>query len=228
MQKPSVCVVIAAYNEDKIIADVLREIIECNPSYNIVVVDDGSTDKTASVVSQLPVNLLIHPVNLGQGAAIATGIDYALSHGADVIVTFDADGQMSPKDIETLVKKVTDEGYDAALGSRFSSKPVEGMPLLRKTLLKTAVIFTRLTTGLKLSDIHNGFRAFSRDAAKKITITQNRMAHASEILSQIASKKLRYCEVPVSIRYTEYSKAKGQTIWNTINILYELLTGNKK
>ena len=228
MQQPSVWVVIAAYNEDKVIGDVLREIIQCNPSYSIVVIDDGSTDKTASVVSGLPVHLLVHPVNLGQGAALATGIDYALSYNADVIVTFDADGQMSPKDIETLVKKVIREGFDAALGSRFLSRPVEGMPPLRKTLLKLAVVFTKLTTGLKISDIHNGFRAFSAEAVKKITITQNRMAHASEILTQIASMKLKYCEVPVSIRYTKYSRAKGQSIWNTINILYELLTGNKK
>ena len=228
MQKPSVWVVIAAYNEDKVIADVLREIIQCNPSYSIVVTDDGSTDNTASVVSSLPVHLLVHPVNLGQGAALATGIDYALSHNADVVVTFDADGQMSPKDIDTLVKKVTEDGFDVALGSRFLSRSVEGMPALRKTLLKLAVIFTRLTSGLKISDIHNGFRAFSAEAAKKITITQNRMAHASEILTQIASKKLKYCEVPVSIRYTEYSKGKGQSISNAINILYELLTGNKK
>jgi glycosyltransferase involved in cell wall biosynthesis len=228
MQKPSVWVVIAAYNEDKVIADVLREMVQCNPSYNIIVVDDGSTDNTASVISGLPVYLLVHPVNLGQGAALATGINYALSHNADVVVTFDADGQMSPKDIDTLVKKVTEDGFDVALGSRFLNRPVEGMPVLRKTLLKLAVIFTRLTSGLKISDIHNGFRAFSAEAVRKITITQNRMAHASEILSQIASKKLKYCEVPVSIRYTEYSKAKGQTIWNTINILYELLTGNKK
>jgi len=94
--------------------------------------------------------------------------------------------------------------------------------------LKLATVFTRLTTGLKISDTHNGLRAFKAEALRKFNITQNAMAHASEILSEIARNKLTYREVPVTIRYTEYSKSKGQSVSNAINILFELFSRRTK
>jgi len=227
MAQQSVWVVIPAYNESRVIARVVGELVQCKASYNVVVVDDGSTDGTNSAVRSLPVHILTHPENLGQGAAIATGIEYALQQKADIVVTFDADGQMRPEDIDKLLAKLS-EGFDVALGSRFLDRRPEGMPLVRKFLLRLAVVFTRITSGLRITDVHNGFRAFRADAVRKIVITQNQMAHASEILSEIARNNLKYCEVPVGIRYTEYSKAKGQSIFNFFNILYELLTGGKK
>jgi polyprenyl-phospho-N-acetylgalactosaminyl synthase len=227
MSNFSIWVVIPAYNEQKVIGNVLRELVDYNKALNVVVVDDGSSDGTAEQASRLPVHLLRHSVNLGQGAALATGIDYALQQKADVVVTFDADGQMKPADIDRLVEKIV-EGFDVALGSRFLNVQPEGMPALKKILLRLAVIFTRATGRLKVTDIHNGLRAFRADAIRKIVITQNQMAHASEILSEISRNKLRYCEVPVSIRYTDYSKEKGQSMLNSINILYELLTGGRK
>ena len=223
----SIWVVIPAYNEQQVIGKVLRELVDYNRALNVVVVDDGSVDGTAEQVAKMPVHLLRHAVNLGQGAALATGIEYALQQKADAVVTFDADGQMRPADIDRLVEKIR-EGFDVVLGSRFLNVQPEGMPALKKYLLKLAVIFTRTTGRLKVTDIHNGLRAFRSEALRKIVITQNQMAHASEILSEIARDKLRYCEVPVSIRYTDYSKAKGQSILNSINILYELLTGGRK
>jgi glycosyltransferase involved in cell wall biosynthesis len=223
-----VWVVIPAYNESQVLKEVLGELRDYNRSYNIVVVDDGSSDETASVASGFDVHILRHPVNLGQGAAIATGIEYALREGADIVVTFDADGQMSAEDIGAVVNEVLKEGIDVALGSRFLTARPKGMPRVKKTGLKLATIFTELSTGLKITDTHNGLRAFRAEALRKIVITQNRMAHASEILSEIARNKLTYREVPVTIRYTEYSKAKGQSIFNTINILYELFTGGGK
>ncbi len=228
MDYPSVWVIIPAYNEAMVLPEVLKELLDCNPSYNIVVVDDGSADDTFDVAARYPVHLLRHLINLGQGAALATGIEYALKEKADVVVTFDADGQMSPQDIGTLVDKVVKENFDAALGSRFLTGTPEGITKLKKKLLKLATIITRLTTGLNLTDTHNGIRAFKAQAMKKVTITQNQMAHASEILSKIAHNKLTYCEVPVTIRYTQYSKAKGQSILNSINILFELFTGGSK
>jgi glycosyltransferase involved in cell wall biosynthesis len=228
MTNLSIWVVIPAYNEQPVLGNVLRELVEHNPSFNIVVVDDGSTDSTAEEAArQRRVHLLRHPINLGQGAALATGFEYALVNKADVVVTFDADGQMNPSDIDKLIEKIG-EGYDVVLGSRFLNVQPEGMPALRKFLLKLAVIFTRATGRLEVTDIHNGLRAFRSDALKKIVITQSQMAHASEILSEIARNRLKYCEVPVSIRYTDYSKAKGQSILNSINVIYELLTGAKK
>lgn len=228
MAGQSVWVVVPAYNESEILADVLKELRDFNKSYNIVVVDDGSTDDTTVVASRLNVHVLTHPINLGQGAALATGFEYVLRQKADVIVTFDADGQMRPDDIDRLVSEVTDGGADVALGSRFLAATPEGISKAKKITLKLATIFTRFSTGLKITDVHNGFRAFKADALRKIVITQNRMAHASEILSEIARNKLVYHEVPVTIRYTSYSKAKGQSILNSINILFELFTGGKK
>jgi len=228
MDSSAVWVVIPAYNEAGVLKEVLSELREYNRSYNIVVVDDGSGDGTADVAGGFDVHILKHPINLGQGAAIATGIEYALQEKADVVVTFDADGQMSAQDIGAVVNEVENSEVDAALGSRFLTALPKGMPRVKKICLKLATILTKFSTGLKITDTHNGLKAFKAEALRRIVINQNRMAHASEILSEIARNKLTYREVPVTIRYTEYSKAKGQSIFNTINILYELFTGGGK
>jgi glycosyltransferase involved in cell wall biosynthesis len=224
----SVWVVIPAYNEAQILGDVLRELLDYNRSYHVIVVDDGSSDGTVTVAGGFPVHVLIHPVNLGQGAALATGIEYALREKAEIIVTFDSDGQMRPQDIGALVNEVLKGGTDVVLGSRFLTSPPEGMPRMKRISLKWATLLTKLATGLKVTDTHNGLRAFKAEALRKFVITQNRMAHASEILSEIARNKLVYRELPVTIRYTQYSKAKGQSIFNSINILFELFTGGTK
>ena len=228
MADESVWVVIPAYNEAEMLGKVLTELAEHNRSYKIVVVDDGSSDRTAAIAAGLPVYLLRHPINLGQGAALATGIEYALKQKADIVVTFDADGQMAPEDIDKLVREVSKDGVDVALGTRFLTSSPIGMSKVKKIGLKLATLLTKITTGLSVTDTHNGIRAFKADALRKITITQNQMAHASEIISEIAHNKLSWREVPVTIRYTRYSKAKGQSIFNSINILFELFTGGEK
>ena len=228
MADESVWVVIPAYNEAEMLGQVLTELAEHNRSYKIVVVDDGSSDQTAAIAAGLPVHLLRHPINLGQGAALATGIEYALKQKADIVVTFDADGQMAPEDIDKLVREVSKDGVDVALGTRFLTSSPIGMSKVKKIGLKLATLLTKITTGLSVTDTHNGIRAFKADALRKITITQNQMAHASEIISEIAHNKLSWREVPVTIRYTRYSKAKGQSIFNSINILFELFTGGEK
>jgi glycosyltransferase involved in cell wall biosynthesis len=228
MAEPSIWVVIAAYNEGQVLAETIRELLEYNSSYKLVVVDDGSTDNTSAIARNFPVHLLVHPLNLGQGAALATGIEYSFREGADIIVTFDADGQMRAEDIGPLVEAVAGEGLDVALGSRFLNAPASDMPTLRKIVLRLGTIFTRLTTGLNITDTHNGLRAFRAEALRKINITQNGMAHASEILSEIARHKLTYKEIPVAIRYTPYSRKKGQSVSNVINILFELFSRSGK
>ncbi|MHC4640889.1 MAG: glycosyltransferase family 2 protein [Planctomycetota bacterium] len=224
----SIWIVIPAYNEAKILGNVLGELLDCNPSYQIVVVDDGSHDNTAAIAGSFDVHVLTHPVNLGQGAALVTGIEYSLREKADIIVTFDADGQMNPQDIDVLVNEVLKGGVDIALGSRFLTAAPENMSGLKRIILKLATQSTKLSTRLKVTDTHNGIRAFKAGALRKIVITQNRMAHASEILSEVARNKLVYREVPVTIRYTQYSKVKGQPILNAINILFELFTKGHK
>jgi polyprenyl-phospho-N-acetylgalactosaminyl synthase len=213
-----VWVVIAAYNEASVIGRVINDVKR--GGYTVVVVDDGSSDRTAEASAAAHV-LIRHPVNLGQGAALQTGVDFALESGADVIVTFDADGQHRAVDIEKLVQAIRIADADFALGSRFLGC-ADGMPTSRRLLLKAATLFTQLTTGLRISDTHNGLRAMTRRSARVVRLRQNRMAHASEMLSQIAASGLSYIEVPVTIEYSAYSLAKGQAIGDALMILLDL------
>jgi len=213
-----VWVVIAAYNEASVIGRVINEVKR--RGYTIAVVDDGSSDRTAEAAAAAHV-LVRHPINLGQGAALQTGIDFALERGADVIVTFDADGQHRAADIEKLIEAIRTADVDFALGSRFLGCS-DRMPVSRRVLLKVATLFTQLTTRLRISDTHNGLRAMTRRGASTLRLRQNRMAHASEILSQIAASGLRYIEVPVTIEYSDYSLAKGQKIGDALMILLDL------
>lgn len=211
-------VVVPAFNEVRTIGRVITDI--AGRGFKIVVVDDGSTDQTKDVVSAADA-VVRHPINLGQGAALQTGIDYALQHGADFIVTFDADGQHYAADIAQLVNALARGKADFALGNRFLGRSIN-LPPARLLLLKLAVLFTRLTTGLRVSDTHNGLRAMTRCGASAICLRQNRMAHASEILSQIAQSGLRFVEVPVTVHYTAYSLAKGQKLSDALAVLLDL------
>jgi len=190
----------------------------------VVVVDDGSTDQTATAAAAAGAIVVSHLINRGQGAALKTGIEYALSCGAEAIVTFDSDGQHRIEDVDALLAPVLEGKYDVVLGSRFLG---EGscVPFGRKLTLKLGVLFTRLVSGIRVTDTHNGLRALSRTAAEKIQIRQDRMAHASEILDEIARLKLRYAEVPTRILYTEYSQTKGQKSSAALRIVWDFLVG---
>jgi len=215
----SVWLVIPAYNEAKVISDTLRSARAV--SRKIVVVDDCSTDATGQLALEAGAHVCRHPINLGQGAALQTGIDHALAQGAEVIVTFDADGQHQPADARRMVETLDQLGCDVVLASRFRGA-AEGISGVRRTILRLATWYTRLTTGLAVTDTHNGLRAFSRNAARALRIRQNRMAHASEILEAIGRLKLQYVEVPCTITYTEYSRAKGQRLSGAFAILTDL------
>jgi len=217
------CVVIPAFNEGRVLSGVLADLTRL--PHAVVVVDDGSDDGTGRCAAEYPVIVLRHLVNLGQGAALQTGIEYALAiPGIRFIVTFDADGQHTVDDIERLLAPLRASTHDVVLGSRFLARAeAAGIRPSRVTLLKAAAWFTRLTTGLRLTDTHSGLRALTAEAAAALRIRQNRMAHASEILAQIAALKLRYCEVPIRVRYTPYSVRKGQSALNGINILWDIM-----
>jgi len=214
-------VVVMVYNEAKVINEVIQRLLPLG--VHVVVVDDCSSDGTVEELRGLPINVVRHAVNLGQGAATQTGVEFAVARGARYLVTFDGDGQHDEHDIPRLIHVLTREGRDVALASRFRGKEAQGISGSKKLLLKLAVLHTRLTTGLQLSDAHNGFRAFRAEVAPALRITQNRMAHASEILQNIARAGLSYAEVPTVIRYSDYSKAKGQTGLGAIDILHDLL-----
>ena len=189
-------IVISAYNESARLGGVLETL--CAEHKNVVVVDDGSRDDTAKVAMKYPCHVLRHSINRGQGAGLQTGISYALRQNADIIITFDADGQHDSTEIPRLVEPILSGEADIILGSRFLGT-ASNIPRSRKLLLLGGRIFTRMTSGLKLTDCHNGFRALSRFAAEKIRLTQDRMAHASEFYDQISKYRLRYREVPVTI-----------------------------
>lgn len=216
-----VWLVVPAYNEAQRLDATLRALCAAWPS--IVVIDDGSTDETARVALRHPVWLLSHLVNCGQGAALRTGVAFALAQAAEVVVTFDADGQHDPADIPRLVDALR-EGADVALGSRFlGSAP--GMPRARRWLLAAAVLFTRLTTGVRVTDAHNGLRALSRRAAAQIRLVHSGMAHASEFVSEVRAHGLAVREVPVTVRYSAETLAKGQRSRSALHVLLQLFTG---
>jgi polyprenyl-phospho-N-acetylgalactosaminyl synthase len=222
---PKIFVVMAAYNEAEAIRPVVDSLLSASYPH-VVVVDDASTDRTVEVLKDSPVYLLRHCVNRGQGAALQTGIEFALSRGAEIVVTFDADGQHDVRDIAGMVSPLLAGECEVTLGSRFLGK-TEGMPLTRRLILKAGVLFTRVFSRIRVSDIHNGLRAFTARAAAHIHLEMDRMAHASEILDQIQQSGLRYREVPVTIRYTSYSIGKGQSSWNAVRIALELLLRRK-
>jgi len=210
-------IVIAAFNEGQKIAEVVGE-LRAHGWNHVIVTDDGSRDETRSQAERAGAVGLRHMINRGQGAALQTGILYALRAGAGYIVTFDADGQHTPEDIPKLLAPLTRGDAAFALGSRFLGS-TENMPWFRGVTLRAAVLFTRLTSGAKVTDAHNGLRAMSRRGAEKIGIRMDRMAHASEIIDQVGRSGLAYVEVPVHIRYTDYSRAKGQTFSASFKIL---------
>lgn len=213
-----IVVVIAAFNEGPSIQGVVADLRERYP--RVVVVDDGSRDDTSARARAAGATVLRHVFNRGQGAALQSGITFAVREQAEVIVTFDADGQHRPEDIEALVRPIREGRVEIALGSRFLDAR-SNVPVARRVLLACAILFTRLTSGVTLTDAHNGLRAFSRRAAEHLDIHLDRMAHASELIDQVRQSRLPFTEVPVNIRYTEYSMATGQSSWSALRILWD-------
>jgi glycosyltransferase involved in cell wall biosynthesis len=222
MRDSDVFLVIPSYNEGEVLGYTLDELEHYD--FRIVVVDDGSSIAVDQYLKGRPVDYLRHASNLGQGAALQTGVDYALLRGAECIVHFDADGQHDPALIHRLIAPIRGGECDVVLGSRFlDANDRKLVPFKKRLVLKAGVFVSWLFTGLWLTDTHNGFRALSRTAAQRIALTEDGFAHATEILELIRKAKLRYQEIPATIRYTDYSQAKGQSILNSINIVVDLM-----
>lgn len=220
IQNHDTWVVIPLYNEATVIASVIEGLL---PTFaNVLCIDDGSSDDSGLVARAAGAHLVTHPINLGQGAALQTGFEYALERDARFVVTFDADGQHRVEDAAAMVARARTEDLAIVFGSRFlddRTKP----GFLKRVVLKTAVVVTNWSTRTRLTDAHNGLRVIREDALRRIKLRQDRMAHGSEIVLQLGRTGLPYAEQPVEVLYTDYSRSKGQSLLNSINILIELI-----
>jgi glycosyltransferase involved in cell wall biosynthesis len=218
----SAYIIIPVFNHDKHLRGVILDLNK-NGFSNIIVIDDGSATDIYPKISDLNIHFLRHKMNLGQGAALQTGFEFARKRHADHVVSFDADGQHNVADVEKVLKPVIEGSADICLGSRFLSGDPSTIPTSRKLVLKLATFVNYLFANIKLTDAHNGLRALNAKALDRLKITENRMAHATEILIEAAKHGLRITEVPVTINYTEYSRKYGQSSWNSLRILLDLL-----
>lgn len=223
-----VWLVVPCYNEGTVIEEVLSTARETFP--NIVAVDDGSVDESAASIHRAGAHLVRHPVNLGQGAALQTGVEYARAQpGARFVVTFDADGQHQVKDVLAMVRRLRTEPVDIVVGTRFGRPRGENdqVPLVKRLVLRTVVLLSPRTRRLGLTDAHNGLRVFNRRVADELSLRMNGMSHASEFVELMDARGWRVAEQPVDILYTEYSMSKGQSLLNGINILSDGLVGRR-
>jgi glycosyltransferase involved in cell wall biosynthesis len=226
LNKSQVYITIPLYNDAAMILSVIKSLTNCGYK-NIVVVDDGSKDNGYELVqSQTQAIVAKHIINRGQGATLRTAMEIALDNGAKYIIHFDSDGQHDVRDLDNMVETLITGKYDIVLGSRFLKK--NDIPIKKRILLKGAIIFTFLLSGICLTDVHNGLRALTAETARKLDLQHDRMEHASEILDKIKLLKLKYTEVPVTIHYTKYSMAKGQSIFNSLNIAWKLILAKLK
>lgn len=216
-----VALIIPVYNEGKVIKPVIDKVLK---EYKYVVcVNDGSRDNSREEILKTKAYLVDHPINMGQGAALQTGIEFARNLPVGYFVTYDADGQHRLEDVKEMIKTIKREKTDFVLGSRFLGKEAVNMPKMKRIILNMAIKFSNATSGVKLTDTHNGLRVFNRKVADSIQITLPDMAHASEILEIIHRNNYTYTEIPVVIEYTDYSRSKGQSIINAVNIAFDTL-----
>lgn len=217
-------IVIPAFNEAAVILSVLKSIPKKIIGFRhiqIIVVNDGSTDDTAKIVKNTRAVLINHVLNRGVGAATKTGLTYAIDQSADVIVTFDADGQHQGSDIAKVVAPIITKKADLVIGSRLLK--FQKMPTDRFLINWLANFATLFLFGIFSTDSQSGLRAFSKKAASLINFKGERMDFSSEILLEAKKHNLKRIEVPTSAIYTDYSRAKGQKNINALPTLFRLL-----
>jgi glycosyltransferase involved in cell wall biosynthesis len=220
MQYPDVWIIIPAFNEAGVIGEVVADVRAVFD--HVVCVDDSSSDGTGEIALWAGAHLVRHPVNLGQGAAIQTGVEYARRQpGAEVFVTFDGDGQHRIKDVVAMIDRLSEGDVDVVIGTRFGRPGLSKPPLLKRVVLRTAARLSPRGRRLGLTDTNNGLRVFNRTVADGLDITMSGMSHASEFVMLIDENRWRVAEEPVEVLYTEYSKSKGQPLLNGVNIIFD-------
>lgn len=222
---PDVWIIVPAFEESSVIGTVIADVRSVFD--HVVCVDDGSTDDTAAIARRAGAHVVRHPVNLGQGAAIQTGVEFARNQSdARIFATFDADGQHRVADAARMVERLAAEDLDIIIGTRFGATPattpaMARMPVLKRIVLRTAVRLSPRIRRLGLSDAHNGLRVFNRKVADGLDITMNGMSHAGEFIALIAENHWRVGEESIEVLYTDYSKVKGQPLLNGVNIMFD-------
>jgi polyprenyl-phospho-N-acetylgalactosaminyl synthase len=215
-----VWVVIPAFNEAAVIGEVVADVRSVFD--HVVCVDDGSTDGTGEIARRAGAHLVRHPVNLGQGAAIQTGVEYARRQpDAQIFATFDADGQHRVKDLAAMVDRLLAGDVDIVVGTRFGTQHVARPPLVKRIVLQTAARLSRRGRRLGLTDTNNGLRVFNKKVADRLNITMSGMSHANEFIMLIDENHWRVAEEPIEVLYTEYSRSKGQPLLNGVNIIFD-------
>lgn len=217
----SIFVIVPAYNEAAVVRQTVEKLLK--KKYSVIVIDDASKDNTRQSLLGLSIHYTRHASNLGQGAAIRTGIELALRKKAAYLVTFDADGQHDADDIEKMIALLQEKNADIIFGSRFLLGATTNAPVFRRLVLKIARFINYLASGILLTDANNGLRVMTRDAAMKMKITENRSSHNAQIQNLVYLHKLKYAECPVNISYSDYSKQKGVRNISSIRILYDLI-----
>jgi len=216
------CCIIPMYNEEQVIVDVITNLKTFFP--HVLCIDDGSSDNSALLAEKAGARVLRHSVNIGQGASLATGFQWVQQNETFLyMVTFDADGQHRPEDACQLVTELSNKGMDVVFASRFFEPNQSTIPTVKRLLLKTVTKITNALTDSQLSDAHNGLRALTVEASRSISMTQNGMAHATQFVSLVRQANLKYIELPVTVLYTKYSRSKGQSLMNSINIALDLI-----
>ncbi len=217
------CIVVPCYNEKVTIRKVVKALL--HHPVEIIVIDDGSSFDVRQELSELPIHFLRHKINLGQGAALQTGTEYALSISADYIIHFDGDGQHDPDIIPDLIAAIKKGDKDIIMGSRFMDKEIRSnIPFLRSVILKGAIFINYIKSGIWLTDAHNGLRVMNRRAGECLKFRETRMAYATELLEIISNNKLRIGEIPSKVLYTEYSLEKGQKNRDAIHVLIDIFS----
>lgn len=220
-------ILIRAYNEDKVLENVLNELLN-NWYKNILVVNDGSTDKTEQILQNFSEKIYFvnHVTNRWAWAALETWFEYLRRFSeVEYIITFDADWQHLVSDIQKFIKKFEqDRELWVIFGSRFLQKSETNVPFFRKIILFLGKIFTFFVSGIMLTDAHNWLRWFRFQAIKKIKLKMDSMAYASEIIDEVRKNKIKFTEVFVVIKYTDYSKSKWQSSLNALNIAIKVLS----
>jgi len=221
ISETTVCV-IPVYNEARVLATVLDSVLELFP--NVMCIDDGSSDSSDAIARKRGVRVVRHAMNVGQGGALQTAFSILYRENRfKYVLTFDADGQHSAIDAQRLVQELDSSSVDVVFATRFDGKHEHLVPLSKRVILRSVVWFNRVITDVDLSDTHNGLRAIRLSALPSLQITHFGMAHATELVSRVLQADLRYSEVPVRIEYSNYSRSKGQSVLNSLNILLDYL-----